>query len=99
MSRLPSRGRLKAVAVVLLRLSNSPSTWNGIPVIPAMSARTKSPFFLVLRSISAHAHAKIDSGDGMSPDSEVFSCPPGGGSFATSGDPGAEFSQSLFLAP
>ena len=81
MSRLTLRGRLKAVAVVLLRLSNSPSTWNGNPVIPAMSERTKSA---VILPISPLVHVGIDSSDGEYLDREIFNRTSIGESFATS---------------
>ena len=42
MSRLPLRGRLKAVAVDSVRLLNSPSTRKDNLVLPAMCACPKS---------------------------------------------------------
>lgn len=76
MSRPPSRGRLKANAVALARLIHSPSTWNGNPVIPAMSVRTKSVGIFALFSISPLVHAGIDSSGGESLDREILYRPP-----------------------
>jgi phosphoribosylamine--glycine ligase len=53
MSRPPLRGRLKANAVVLLRLINSPSTWKDSPGSSyddgSISPRNKQPAFMVRR--------------------------------------------------
>ena len=81
MSRLPSRGRLKANAVACERLIHSPSTWNGNPVIPAMSERTKSA---VILPISPLVHVGIDSSGGEYTGREIFNHSPIGESFATS---------------
>jgi len=91
MSRLPLWGRLKANAVACERLINSPSTWNDLPVIPAMIARAK---FAVIFSISPHAHAEIDAGGGNSSDCEIFDSSPISAMFATSAAQGADRARS-----
>ena len=92
MSRLPSRGRLKANAVACERLIHSPSTWNGNPVIPAMSERTKSA---VILPISPLVHVGIDSSGSEYTGREIFNHSPIGESFATSATLSADYLPAL----
>ncbi len=62
MSRPSLRGGLKANAVVLARLLNSPSTRKDNSVLPAMNDLQKSLIALAL--LTPHASAAIDSGGG-----------------------------------
>ena len=83
MSRPPSRGRLKANAVVLVRLIHSPSARKDNSVLPAMNVCPKCIIAFTILALPALAPAEIDSGGGKSSGGALFSHSSIGESFAT----------------